>query len=276
MKRLGAGPRGGPEGLEQGIDGAEADIYLWARQIQESNAQLHAKLLHDVARTNRELEAFCYSIFQDLRAPLRSIDGFSQMLLEDYHAALDHKGQHYLRRVRSAAQRMGQLIEDLLQLSREERASLKPELTDLSALARQVAERLHRSESDRQVHFDIQDGLSANVDARLFEIVLESLLGNAYKFTRHEPESKIEVGVTGEGSRKTFFVRDNGVGFDAAYAGKLFAPFQRLHTEAEYPGRGIGLAMVKRIISRHGGEVWADGRVGQGATFSWTLAPQSG
>ena len=234
--------------------------------------------------SNKELEAFSYSVSHDLRAPLRSIDGFGQILLEDYADILDAQGKDHLVRVRSATQHMGELIDDLLKLSRVTRSEMKQVLVDLSALARAIAVELRKSQPERRVQFVIAPGAVANGDARLLRVLLENLLANAWKFTSKHPTARIEFGVTqlGEvgsqqsavGSRQSqivYFVRDDGAGFDMSYAGKLFGAFQRLHTASEFPGTGIGLATVQRIVYRHGGRVWAEGAVDQGATFYFTL-----
>jgi len=220
---------------------------------------------------NRELEAFSYSVSHDLRAPLRGIDGFSQALLEDYADTLDDQGRDYLRRVRSATQRMAGLIDDLLNLSRITRGELRREAVDLSAQARSVAEQLRQAQPERQVEFHIADGLTAEGDPRLLRIALENLLGNAWKFTGKTDPAVIEFGLRRERGEAIYFVRDNGAGFDMAYAGKLFGAFQRLHDVREFEGTGIGLATVQRIIRRHGGRVWAEGESGHGATFHFTL-----
>jgi signal transduction histidine kinase len=240
-----------------------------ARELAETRAALMA----DLERKNTELEAFSYSVSHDLRAPLRSIDGFSQALLEDYAERLPPKAQDYLRRVRSAAQRMANLIDDLLDLSRVERADMRRERVDLSRLAEQVADSLKRSELERAVELVVRPGLEAEVDARLFRIVLENLLGNAWKFTSKVAAATIELGAIDDDGSVAFFVKDNGAGFAPAHAAKLFAPFQRLHSDAEFPGTGIGLAIVQRIVHRHGGRVWAEGAPGQGATFYFTVTP---
>jgi len=221
--------------------------------------------------TNKELEAFAYSVSHDLRAPLRSIDGFSQILLEDYTDKLDAEGQDYLRRVRVASQRMAHLIEDLLTLSRITRREMRREPVDLSALAREIVAELKQREPDRQVEFVIEEEVTADGDAGLLRVVLENLLGNAWKFTARHPRASIEFGVTQRDGETAYFVRDDGAGFDMAHADKLFGTFQRLHSAAEFEGTGIGLATVQRIIHRHGGRVWADGAVEQGATFYFTL-----
>jgi DNA-binding response OmpR family regulator len=233
-------------------------------------AEARAALVEELERKNKELEAFSYSVSHDLRAPLRSIDGFSQALLEDHAEVLDATGQNYLRRVRAAAQRMGELIDDLLQLSRVARAPLRREHVDLSGLARTVVAALHRT-APREVDVIISDDLAAEGDVGLLQIVLENFIGNSWKFTANAIDPTIEFGANGKGESTIYFVRDNGAGFDMIYANKLFAPFQRLHSEAEFPGTGIGLATVQRIIERHGGSVWAESEVGRGATFFWTL-----
>ena len=226
----------------------------------------------DLEDANRELEAFSYSVSHDLRAPLRSIEGFSQILLEDYAEKLDEEGQNYLGRVRAASRRMALLIDDLLDLSRVSRSPLRRELVDLSAQAREITAELAKSQPEREAEFVIADGLTANGDARLLSLALENLLGNAWKFTSREERARIEFGSTTlEGRERVYFVRDNGVGFDEAYAGKLFGAFQRLHGPEEFEGTGIGLATVQRIVRRHGGRVWAEGEVGKGATFFFTL-----
>ena len=238
-----------------------------ARELSETRAVL----VDELERKNKELEAFSYSISHDLRAPLRSIDGFSKALLEDYADKLDANGQHYLDRVRTGAQRMGELIDDLLQLSKVGRAELRRGRVDLSVLARIVATELQRVNPDRRVQVLIPDGIVADADYRLLHVVLENLLGNAWKFTTAVAEAIIEFGILQQGGVPTYFVRDNGAGFDMANAGKLFTPFQRLHPAAKFPGTGIGLATVHRIVDRHGGRVWAESAVGLGATFLWTL-----
>jgi two-component system, NtrC family, sensor kinase len=240
-----------------------------AQEIAASRAIFVAEL----ERKNSELEAFSYSVSHDLRAPLRSIDGFSKLLLDDHAGALNAKGKDYLLLVRASAQRMGELIDDLLLLSRVGRAGLVRDRVDLSGIARVAAEELQRKDPDRQVTICIEEPLSAQADDGLMRVLLENLLGNAWKFTANVPAARIEVRTEQKESGTVFFVRDNGAGFDMSYAEKLFNPFQRLHTEAEFPGTGIGLATVHRIVDRHGGRVWADSAVGQGATFYFTIPP---
>ena len=220
---------------------------------------------------NKELEAFAYSVSHDLRAPLRSIDGFSQILLEDYADSLDAEGQDYLRRVRASSQRMAELIEDILKLSRITRREMCREVVDLSALARGIAAELGQREPERQVEFVIEEGVVMHGDAGLLRVALENLLGNAWKFTARHPRARIEFGVTQQDGEAAYFVRDDGAGFDMVYADRLFGAFQRLHSATEFEGTGIGLATVQRIIHRHGGRVWAEGEVEQGATFYFTL-----
>jgi len=229
------------------------------------------KMRVELEGANRELEAFSYSVSHDLRAPLRSIDGFSQALLEDYEDKLDETGKDYLHRVRAASQHMAQLIDDLLKLSRLSRAEMHYEQVDLSALAQAVAAELKETEPERQVKFIIKERVVAYGDRPLLRVVLENLFRNSWKFTSKHPQATIEFGVIQEGGKPVYFVRDDGVGFDRAYAGKLFVPFQRLHTSAEFEGTGIGLATVQRIIHRHGGNIWAEGEVEKGATFYFTL-----
>jgi PAS domain S-box-containing protein len=231
------------------------------RRVRERTAQLEA--------INKELEAFSYSVSHDLRAPLRSIRGFSEVLLERYAGKLDTRGQEFLRRACESSQQMDRLIEDLLKLSRVSRSELQRRIVDLSTLAESIVSDLQQANPERIVKVDIAADLKAPGDARLLRIVLENLLRNAWKFTSRQPEGRIEFGWTGE--HAAFFIRDNGAGFDMTYATKLFGVFQRLHSVTEFPGTGVGLATVQRIINRHGGRVWAQAAVGQGATFYFTL-----
>jgi DNA-binding response OmpR family regulator len=237
-----------------------------ARELAEARAELVAEL----ERKNKELEAFSYSVSHDLRTPLRAIDGFSQALIEDYPDKLDAAGQNYLKRIRGAAQRMGELIDDMLQLSRVSRAEIRAEAIDLSALAREIANGL--SAGGRKVEVRIEDGLITNADRRLMKIVMENLMGNAWKFTGKAEKPEVVIGKTEAEVGQAFYVRDNGAGFDMSLADKMFQPFRRLHSEAEFPGTGVGLATIHRVIDRHGGRVWAEGKVGEGATFYFTLA----
>lgn len=207
----------------------------------------------------------------DLRAPLRSIDGFSRALLDDYSAHLDETGKDYLHRVRAATQRMGQLIDDMLKLSRVTRSEMNFKTVNLSVLAQTVADELQHIQPERNVEFICTPGMIVRGDAHLLKVALENLLGNAWKFTSKREQAHIEIGVTHQVEASVYFVRDNGAGFDMAYVGKLFSAFQRLHAMTEFPGTGIGLATVQRIIHRHGGRVWAEGEPGKGSTFYFTL-----
>ncbi|HEX8978425.1 MAG TPA: PAS domain S-box protein [Parasulfuritortus sp.] len=240
-------------------------------RIRELNARLEQRTA-ELEAINQELEAFSYSVSHDLRAPLRAVDGFSQALLEDYGGQLDATAHDYLARIRTGSQRMGRLIDDLLNLSRIVRTDLAPpQRVDLSDIAEGLASELRQRDPDRVVEFVIQPDLCVEGDSHLLQVALENLLGNAWKFTARRASARIEFGVQGDAENRVFFVRDNGAGFDMAYAGKLFGAFQRLHGTAEFPGTGIGLATVKRIIARHGGKVWAEGAVDEGATVYFTL-----
>lgn len=244
------------------------------KRMEESLGEANKVLTHqatELESVNKELEAFSYSVSHDLRAPLRSADGFSLALLEDYEDKLDAQGKDYLKRVRAACQRMGVLIDDLLKLSRITRSEMRRENVDLGAMAMAIAAELQKTQPERQVEFAIADGSTVEGDARLLRVALDNLLGNAWKFTGRCSLAKIEFGVTTIDGERTFFVRDNGVGFDMAYAGKLFIPFQRLHTSDEFPGTGIGLVTAQRVIRRHGGRIWVKGVLGEGATFYFTL-----
>jgi signal transduction histidine kinase len=234
-----------------------------SKDLEDANRELEA--------TNRELEAFSYSVSHDLRAPLRSIEGFSQILLEDYADRLDAEGADYLGRVRAASRHMDSLIDDLLDLSRVSREPLHSELVDLSALAREIAAEIRKSNPQRKAEFVIADSLVANGDANLLRVALENLLNNAWKFTSREEMATIEFGSVPHDGGLAYYVRDDGAGFDEAYAGKLFGAFQRLHGSEEFEGTGVGLATVQRIVRRHGGRVWAEGAVGEGAAFFFTL-----
>ncbi len=230
-------------------------------------AETQALLARDLAAANAELEAFSYSVSHDLRAPLRAIDGFTKMLAEELAGKLDDRCRDYLARVRSATARMSDLIEALLELSRIGRGTLSRGLVDVSAVAAQLADELRRRDVARVVEVVIAPNLEAHGDPRLLHVVFENLMSNAWKFTAGRPQARIEIG-RNDGA---FFVRDNGAGFDMAYAARLFAPFQRLHSQSAFPGTGIGLATVRRIVERHGGTIWAQGAVGDGATFYFTL-----
>jgi PAS domain S-box-containing protein len=254
-------------------DGQVIGTFGISRDITERKraeaALQKAKL--ELESANKELEAFSYSVSHDLRSPLRSIDGFSQALLEDYGELLPPEGRNFLERVRSSAQRMAELIDDLLNLSKVTRASMKLVPVDLSQIAEGIAAELERNHSEHHVRLTIAKNLKAHGDPNLLRIVLENLINNAWKFTSKQPQAEIEFGSKHENGETVYFIRDNGAGFDMAYAGKLFGAFQRLHSMTEFSGTGIGLATVQRIIHRHGGRVWAEGAVDQGATFFFTL-----
>jgi signal transduction histidine kinase len=221
---------------------------------------------------NKNLESFTYSVSHDLRAPLRALSGFSEALLDDYRDVLDEQGREYAQRIRAASEQMATLIDDLLHLSRVARAELHLRSVDLGAEAAGVAEELQRNEPDRNVHFVIQRPVRAQADRTLIRTVLQNLLGNAWKFTSGRDGASIEFGTRPAGDAAICcYVRDNGAGFDPQYVDKLFTPFQRLHTSREFPGTGVGLASVRQIVERHGGRVWAEGAVGEGATFYFTL-----
>jgi signal transduction histidine kinase len=241
------------------------------QQISALNADLQ-RWAADLESANKELEAFNYAVSHDLRAPLTSINGFSQALREDYGAILDAQGHDYLRRIVVATQRMADLVDALLALSHVTRTELSRERVQMSVLARAIADDLHRRDPTRVVEFHIADDLVADGDASLLRIVLENLFSNAWKFTAHQPQARIAFGVTPQPEGPpVWFVRDNGAGFDMAAADKLFQAFQRFHARTEYPGTGIGLATVQRIIQRHGGRIWAESVIEQGATFHFTL-----
>jgi PAS domain S-box-containing protein len=266
-------PRYAPDGSFAGFIGSCIDI----TELRELQTRLDTRVRErtgELAATVQELEAFCYSVSHDLRAPLRGIDGFCCALLDDYGTLLDERGHDYLRRARAAASRMGELIDGLLKLSRIGRAALRHVELDLSALARQVAMELEKAYPQRRVRFAIQDGLVARGDP-LLRTVLENLLDNAVKFTSGRPDVVVEFGANRVGRQVVYFVRDNGVGFNMDYSKRLFGAFQRLHSPSEFPGTGVGLASVQRIIHRHGGRVWAEAAEGRGATFFWTLPEPS-
>lgn len=241
------------------------------RRLQRLNQDL-SRSVSELTTLNDELESFSYSVSHDLRAPLRSINGFSQALLEDYHHQLDETAQDYLCRIQAAANRMGHLIDDMLDLSRVIRSELYPETVDLSELAHSILAELHQREPERHVMIQVQSGLTAFGDLRLLRILLINLLENAWKFTSKRLQSQIEFGaMVHEDRGLVHFVRDNGAGFDMAFVHKLFHPFQRLHPGHEFPGNGIGLATVLRIVQRHYGQIWAEAMMDQGATFYFTL-----
>lgn len=253
--------------------GMEAQITAIVRDVTERRAYeqklIEARLAAEAA--SRELEAFSYSVSHDLRAPLRAIDGFSQALLEDYSSVLDEQGRHYLIRVRAASQRMAQLIDDLLDLSRVTRSQMSLTPVDMSVVAGSILDELRQVDPARDVTVTVDPALKVEGDARLLRIALVNLLGNAWKFTSKTPDARIHFGCELQNDEPVYFVRDNGAGFNPEYTDKLFGAFQRLHAASEFDGTGIGLAIVQRIVQRHGGRAWAVGAPGEGATFYFTL-----
>jgi PAS domain S-box-containing protein len=241
----------------------EEDVQKLNEDLRQRAAQLEA--------ANKELEAFSYSVSHDLRAPLRSIDGFSHVLLEDYGDQLPDEGRNYLERVRAAAQRMAVLIDDLLNLSRVTRTALQPRFINLSKMTQEILQGLHENQPERDANISVTPDLMVEADPHLMHIVLENLLSNAWKFTSKQDQTVIEFGQKAQAKERTFFVRDNGVGFNMEYADKLFGVFQRLHSVSEFPGTGVGLATVQRIITIHGGHIWAESAEGKGTTFYFTL-----
>jgi len=247
---------------------AQAQVQRMADELEQRVAERTAQL----ESANTELEAFSYSVSHDLRAPLRSVDGFSQALLEDCGERLGETGRNYLERIRSSGQRMGRIIDDLLKLSRANRDELCREETDLSGLCARIAADLARARPFPPVQVSIQPGMRVRGDGGLLQVLLENLLGNAWKFTSKCVSPRIQAGETVQpGGGRAFFIRDNGAGFDMAQADRLFRAFHRLHTDAEFQGTGIGLTIVQRIVRRHGGRVWAEAEPGQGAVFFFTL-----
>lgn len=245
-------------------------------QTRELNAMLERRVVERTAElqaANEELEAFAYSVSHDLRAPLRAMDGLSEALLEDYSGNLQDHAKDYLTRIRGEASRLGDLVDDLLRLSRVTRAVMQRRDVDLSALASTVAARLSNSRPDRDAQFTIADGMRDHCDGSLVRVLLENLLGNAFKFTRKTPHARIEFGCEHRNGARLYVVRDNGVGFDMAHVGKVFEAFERLHSSADFEGTGIGLTTVDRIVRRHGGRITAEAEPGNGATFRFTLSP---
>jgi len=240
------------------------------QELEHGNEALRRNTAELLA-ANTELDAFAYSVSHDLRAPLRSIDGFSHVLLEDYGARLDDVGRDSLHRVRAASQRMATLIDDLLKLARVTRAEMRTEPVDLTRMAQEIVADIERATPDRQVEFAIAPGLVAQGDSRLLRVVLDNLLRNGWKYTAKRQQARVEFTAVNENSGRVFVIRDNGAGFDMQYVDKLFGVFQRLHSAAEFEGTGVGLATVRRIVNRHGGRIWAEGAVDQGASFYFTL-----
>ncbi|MHB8637234.1 MAG: sensor histidine kinase [Fimbriimonadaceae bacterium] len=272
-------------GVAQWI-GSFTDVHdgkLLMQTMQESNEQLESRVRNrtqelvnvnrELEAANAELEAFCYAVSHDLRTPLRAIDGFSQALSQDFGADLPAEGQAYVERVRSGARRMDELITSLLKLSRISRQELTLSAVNMSDLATSAWTDLEHAHGSQPARLTVQPNLTANADAKLVRIVLDNLLGNALKFTSLEVDPRVEVGAATTERGPSFYVKDNGVGFSMEYAGKLFVPFERLHSPRDYPGSGVGLATVMRCVRKHGGEAWAESTEGGGATFYFTLAP---
>ncbi|HEX8112311.1 MAG TPA: ATP-binding protein, partial [Kofleriaceae bacterium] len=254
------------------LDAAEARAAKALAETRAAMAEELARANADLALATRELEAFSYSVSHDLRAPLRTISAFTYALIEDFGDAIDDKARDHIRRVLAATARMSDLIDALLELSRISRAPIGRHRVDLSQLAAVVLDELARRDPARAVSLDIAPGLVIDADGRLMRILLDNLLGNAWKFTTRTDPARIAVGrETGAEGETVFFVRDNGAGFDPSQADRLFKPFQRLHHDGEFAGTGIGLATVRRIVERHGGKIWAEGSIGGGAKFSFTI-----
>ena len=230
------------------------------------------KTLAALEESRRDLESLTYTIAHDLRAPLRTIDGFAHALIEDCGERLDDDGRRYLQHVLTAAQRMSGMLEGLLSLARIDRADFHPAAVDLSSIGRDILDRLRAAEPARAIEVVIPDGITAEADPALLTTALDALLQNACKFTRGRGPARIEVGMQSTTTPPVYFVRDNGAGFDMSHAGKLFGPFQRLHSEREFEGVGIGLAVASRVIRRHGGRIWAEAEADRGACFQFTLA----
>jgi len=242
------------------------------KQTEEELELRVAERTKQLENSNRELEAFSYSVSHDLRTPLRAINGFSQIILEDYASNLDDRGLQYLQRTRAAALNMGYLIDDILRLSRITRAEITLSTVNITSIVESIVLEFKEREPERNVDFTIQQGLYAKADHNLIKIAMENMISNAWKFTSRNEKASIEFGSMKENGKNVFFLKDNGVGFDQTFSDKLFTVFSRLHRASEYPGTGVGLATVKRIINKHGGEVWAYGEVDKGATFYFTLS----
>lgn len=249
----------------------ERDLYVTIEMARE-----RSRLEAELEAANRELDSFSYSVSHDLRAPLIAIDGFSRILEETYAGYLPPDGVECLTRIRQAANQMDQLIEDFLRLSRVTRAPVQIEKLDISCIAREILGQLATHDPDRKVHWRVEEGLMAFGDPGLCEIALKNLIGNAWKYTMHTDNAQIQVGSLMQGQTRVFFVKDNGAGFPSEKANLLFIPLQRLHSHQEFPGNGIGLATVQRIVHRHGGRIWAEGATGEGATFFFTLPEEAG
>jgi two-component system, sensor histidine kinase and response regulator len=249
----------------------QAELLRDSEQAARELAEMRAELVSDLEHKNRELESFSYAVSHDLRAPLRRIEAFGRAVLESQGEQLDGNGRRFMDRIQEASRQMSQLIDDVLYLSKVSRAEVRQQEIDLSGLVESILERLREADPGRTVETRVRPGVIVAGDGRLLRIALTNLLENAWKFTEREPAAQIEFGMMTATGEPTYFIRDNGAGFDMAYVDRLFGPFQRLHLASEFPGSGIGLATVQRIIHRLGGRVWAEGVVGQGATFSFTL-----
>lgn len=260
--------------MQRRYDAALRALSERENEIRGMNAELErrvAQRTEQLEATNRELESFAYAVSHDLRAPLRSMSGFSQLLQENPSEALDDKSRHYLQRINDASRRMSALIEDLLSLSRISRSELAVRPVDLTQLITEVATTVRERHPDRTVELRIEPDMSVQGDTRLLRIAIENLLDNAWKYTQHTERPQVTVGSQLDEEGRVYFVRDNGVGFDMAYSSKLFGPFQRLHADSQYPGTGIGLVTVQRILARHGGRIWVHAELNCGATFYFTL-----
>ncbi|MBI1176324.1 response regulator [bacterium] len=253
------------------------ELEIARKELEKINRELDERVKQRTSQldaANKELDSFCHAVSHDLRAPLRTISGFTELLTEKCQQHLDSEAKHFLGRIGEATNRMGELIDDLLGLSRVSREELQLNPTNLTALAERVIEHLREREPERKVDVQIAPDLKVQGDSRLLLIVLENLLGNAWKFSSKTPAPRIEAGVErDDAGNQVFFVKDNGAGFDMKYAEKLFTAFQRMHTQDDFPGTGVGLATVQRIIHRHGGDIWAESKAGEGATFRFTLKP---
>jgi len=264
--------------LQRRNDIAVAALSESEREIRRMNAELErrvAQRTEQLEATNRELESFAYAVSHDLRAPLRSMSGFSQLLQESNTDVLDAKSRHYLQRIQDASGRMSALIEDLLSLSRISRSELTPRTVNLTQLAKEAAAIVRERYPDRVVELSIEADMIVQGDPRLLRIAIENLIDNAWKYTAHTTPAKVRIGSEHREHGRTFFVSDNGIGFDMAYSSKLFGPFQRLHAESQYPGTGIGLVTVQRILARHGGRIWVHAEPNRGATFYFTIGDTS-
>jgi light-regulated signal transduction histidine kinase (bacteriophytochrome) len=246
---------------------ADTELKQQVKELEQQVKELSAQL----AQANKEMEAFTYSVSHDLRSPLRGIDGWSQALAEDFGEVLEEKAKIYLGRIRNETMRMHELIEALLRLSRISRRDINAEWVDVSAMAAGILEKFQQQEPERKVSVNIEAGLKVLADKFLMEIALENLLSNAWKFSSKKELAQIEIGTKIINGENVFYIRDNGAGFNPAYAKKLFGAFQRMHKPADYPGIGIGLATVQRIILRHGGNIWVETAVDEGATFYWII-----